>query len=172
MRFCVKYAHATHISVSSLDQKLLLAGLILHSQNVCASFPPTWCASCSSAGSLGPPTFQARCLCVFAFVYMCVCFCKTDRQHCTLGSLLSLRKADYGTCQGVRNTPYQYYTDSQFSTHLYGCFCKAPSLLLPDAIWGLSQVFAQQLDMKLCSHCLRTISVDWLNLCSPGTSTF
>lgn len=70
-----------------------------------------------------------------------------------MGPMLSMRKADYGTCQGVRNTPHQHYTDSQLSTHLYGCKCKAPSLLLSHAIWRLRQVLPPQLDMKLDSYC-------------------
>ncbi len=95
------------------------------------------------------------CTCICGFMFVCVCVCKreseTDRQDSPMGSMLSLRKADYGTCQGVRNTPHQHYTDSQLSTHLYGCNCKAPSLLLPPAIWRPGQVLPPQLDMKLDS---------------------
>lgn len=101
------------------------------------------------------PALPARCACahVFVSVRLCVCARETDRQDSPMGSMLSLRKADYGTCQGVRNTPHQHYTDSQLSTHLYGCDCKAQSLLLPPAIWRPGQVLPPQLDMKLDSYC-------------------
>ena len=72
-----------------------------------------------------------------------------------MSSMLSLRKADYGTCQGVRNTPHQRYTDSQLSTHLYGCDCKALSTLLHHAIWRPGQVLPPQLDTKLDGWCPR-----------------
>lgn len=65
-----------------------------------------------------------------------------------MGSMLSPRKADYGTYQGVRNTPHQHYTDSQHTTHLYGYNCKATSILLPPAIWRPRQVLPPQLDMN------------------------
>lgn len=80
-----------------------------------------------------------------------------------MGSMLSLRKADYGTCQGVRNTPYQHYTDSQLSIHLYGCKSTAPSPLLPPAIWRVGQVLPPQLDMKLDSYCPHIFSL--VNVC-------
>jgi len=89
-----------------------------------------------------------------------------------MGSVLSLRKADYGTCQGVRNTLYQHYTDSQLSAHLYGCNCKAPSFLLPSAIWRLGQAFPQQLDMKLDSdwpHTFGLVNQCLLDFCLADT---
>lgn len=121
--------------------------------SVCSS--AAQCVSCSTAGSARPPALPARCACahVFVSVRLCVCARETDRQDSPMGSMLSLRKADYGTCQGVRNTPHQHYTDSQLSTHLYGCDCKAQSLLLPPAIWRPGQVLPPQLDMKLDSYC-------------------
>lgn len=125
----------------------LLACVFMH-------FSPAQCASFSAAGSLRPPASPARCVCICSSQHVCVCVCLWERvrQACPMDSLLSRRKADYGTCQGVRNTPYQYYTDSQLSTHLCGCNCKPLALLPPPAIWEQCPVFLQQPDMKLDSQ--------------------
>lgn len=95
---------------------------------VCVCSSLSQCVSWSTAGSVRTPAFPARC--AHVFVSECVCVWERNRQDSPMGPMLSMRKADYGTCQGVRNTPHQHYTDSQLSTHLYGCKCKAPSLLL------------------------------------------
>lgn len=120
---------------------------------VCVCSSPAQCVSCSTAGNVRPPALPARCACAQVFVYVRLCVCERNRQDSPMGSMLSLRKADYGTCQGVRNTPHQHYTDSQLSTHLYGCNCKAPSLLLPPTIWRRGQVLPPQLETKLDSCC-------------------
>lgn len=135
--------------------------------SVCVCSSPAQCVSCSTAGSVRPAALPARCACahVFVSVRLCVWERETDRQDSPMGSMLSLRKADYGTCQGVRNTPHWHYTHSQLSTHLYGCNCKAPSILFPPAIWRPGQVFPPQLDMKLDS-CSPLIFLAWFtNVC-------
>lgn len=103
------------------------------------------------------------CLCVCLHMclslYVCVHKIEWNRQV-SMGSMPLLQKTDYGTCRGVRNTPYQHYTNSQLSAHLYGCICRAPSLLLPSG--DEIQVFPQQFYMSIFCRCFHCVSFTWL----------
>lgn len=62
-----------------------------------------------------PRTSSQVCMCTLICIFTRVCVWERDRQRgLSYGSMLSLKKADYGTCRGVRNTPHQHYTHSQF----------------------------------------------------------
>lgn len=127
---------------------------------LCACSSPAKCVSCHYTWQSKTPSASSQVwMCTSICIFMFVCVSERDRQDSPMGSMLSLRKADYGTCQGVRNTPYQHYTDSQLSIHLYGCESTAPSPLLPPAIWRVGQVLPPQLDMKLDSYCPHIFSL-------------
>lgn len=113
----------------------------------------------------GPLEFPARC----ARVSVSRCVRAHETGLSPMGSMLSPRKADYGTCQGVRNTPHQHSTDSLPSTHLYGCKCKAPAHRLPPAIWRLSRALPPQLDVKSGGYCLHIFLVCFANVCCSLT---
>lgn len=133
---------------------------------LCVCSTPSQCVSWSTAASARPPWVSSQ-VCTCIGIWMCV------RAHETglspTGSMLSPRKADYGTCQGVRNTPHRHSTDSLLSTHLYGCKCKASALRLPPAIWRLSRALPPQLDVKLGGYCLRIFLVCFTNVCCSLT---
>ena len=132
-------------------------------------------ASCRNSGffcGLDAAACVPILLCSFVFLFVSVsilhlsCWCETsahafvsvcerNRQGSPMGSMLSLRKADYGAYQGVRNPPRRHYTYSQPSTHLYGSDCKALRLVLSPAIWIQWIAFPTELDVKSDAYCAK-----------------